>query len=96
MTDSPSLTDHMVQANLLDTSPFFICPNGCSKQVIFCVYTTLDVKLWANLETSDVLQMSGGVAELRCLVPLHHVCPEIHETLRLMHTDCINTKGHFT
>ena len=32
-----------LQANLPEISPFVICPNGCSKQHLFSVYSTCDV-----------------------------------------------------
>jgi len=35
-----------VQANLPETSPFFVCPNGFCRHLFSNVYSTWDVQLW--------------------------------------------------
>jgi hypothetical protein len=36
-----------VQANLPETSPFFVCPNGFGEHLFSNVYSSWDVYLWA-------------------------------------------------
>ena len=46
MENSSLNLDHLllgVQANLPETSSFFICPNGCAEQLPSVVYSTWDI-----------------------------------------------------